>query len=123
MDTTRFAEGDDAFSFLALTANVAFKSPSSISFNLGRWSHCRFVFTHVGCIDVHHPCDGHIKTQLRIQIPAQYHDLDQMKSIINQTFDALSIPLDETYEAVFFAGERQIELGQITNREGISDRI
>lgn len=123
MDTTQLARGNDAFTLLGLTARVAFKSPSSVSFDLGRWSHSRFSFTHAGWIDVHHPCNGHIKTQLRINIPVKYQVFDQMKSIIHLAFNALAIPLDETYEALFFASDRQTSIEEATNREGMTDRL
>jgi hypothetical protein len=130
-----------AHGYLDLTAKVEFKSPSSISFDIGRLSNTLrlpadeddkevvfsgerpFVFTVIGWIDVHHPCDGHIKTQLRIRIPAKYHLVEQMKSIIQRVFEVLDIPLDETYEAVFFTCDRITGIEQATNREGMTDRL
>jgi hypothetical protein len=118
-----FATASDDFPLLDLTARFAFKSQSSISFDLGRWSHSRFTFTHVGWIDAHHPCDGHIKTQLRIRIPAKYHVCDQMKSIIHLLFEALAIPSDETYETAFFYSDLVHGVENATNREGVTDRL
>ncbi len=123
MDTSRLSNDNDAFCLFGVTARVAFKSQSSISFDLGRWSRTRLTFTHIGWIDVHHPCEGHIKTQLRIRIPAPYHVFEQMKLIIDLTLGALAIPLDETYEAVFISGDRETGIEQATNREGITDRL
>ena len=141
MDIARFTKSNDQFSLLDLIARVEFKSNSSISFDIGRLSNTLriptgehgkevqfsggrlLVFTVIGWIDVHHPCDGHIKTQLRIPMPAEYLLFDQMKSIIQRVFEVLDIPLDETYEAVFFTCDRITAIEQATNREGITDRL
>ena len=122
MDIGRFCVGDDAFTYSHITARVEFKSPSSISFALGMYTHTR-NFSHVGWIDVHHPCDGHIKTQLRIRITEKYLVFDQMKSIIQLTFDALGIPADETFEAHFIAGGQEMFIEEATDRTGMTDRF
>lgn len=123
MDTTRLCEGGTEFQVLGLTARVAFRSQTSISFDLGRWTTKRSVFTHVGWIDVHHPCDGHIKAHLRIQIPAKYLAFDQMKSISDLILEALAIPSDETYEAMFFTSDHQHVIEQPIDRTGVTDRL
>ena len=141
MDISRFTKSNDEFSLLDLTAKVEFTSYSSISFDIGRLSNTLrlptgengkevvfsqerlFVFTVIGWIDVHHPCDGYIKTQLRIRMPAEYHPVDQMKFIIQRVFEVLDIPSDETYEAVFFTTDRITGIEQATNREGMTDRL
>jgi hypothetical protein len=141
MDMSRFSKTNGQFSLLDLTAKVEFMSYSSLSFDIGRLSNTLrlptdehdkevgfsgerlFVSIVIGWIDVHHPCDGHIKTQLRIRLPAEYHLVDQMKSIIHRIFEVLDIPLDETYEAVFFTCDRITGIEQATNREGMTDRL
>jgi hypothetical protein len=38
MDTSRFTKADDEFDLLDLKARFAFKTETSISFDIGRWS-------------------------------------------------------------------------------------
>jgi hypothetical protein len=122
MDTAQLGPREDAFDLYGLTARVHFRSPSSVSFDFGRRSHSQSTFSHVGWIDVHHPCDGHIKAQLRIQVPKAYHGPEQMTSFIRQVFETLSIPSDETYEALFFCGDAAVQIEQATDRDGATDR-
>lgn len=102
MDTTRFKKYEDAFTVLGLTARTDFKTSSSISFMLGRWSSRRTGFTVVGWVDVHHPCEGHVKALIRVDIAKDHHEFEQMKSLIAVVFENLGIPADETYECHFF---------------------
>ena len=123
MDTTRFAKGQDAFSVLGLTAKTEFKTASSISFMLGRWSSRRTGFSGVGWIDVHHPCEGHVKTRIRVRIPTTFQEFEQMKSLIAVVFENLGIPADETYESSFFESGPSKGLLRHIDRNGFSDVI
>lgn len=60
------------------------------------------MFNVKGWIDVHHPCDGHYKAQLRVSLPVEYHQLETMTEIVRTVFEALDIPADETFQALFF---------------------
>jgi len=124
MDTSRFTNVEDGFDLLDLKARFAFKTKASISFDIGRWwSTLRlpagdgkedlvwsadrpFVFTVIGWIDAHHPCDSPIKAQVRICIPTEYHQFERMKSIVKAICEALSIPLEEYCESKFFTSEK-----------------
>jgi hypothetical protein len=63
-------EHGDRFLVLDLTASFSFKSPGSISFDLGTLSDG--MFSVIGWVDVHHPCEGHIKAKFRVLLPARY---------------------------------------------------
>src|SRR4029079_11451438 len=91
-------EHGDRFTVLDLLASFAFKSSGSVSFDLG--TDCG-VFKLVGWVDVHHPCEGHIKARFRVLLPARYHGPEQMRDFVQQMFSALGIPADETYEVEF----------------------
>lgn len=124
MDTLRFMKAEDGFDLLDLKARFAFKTETSISFDIGRWSSTLripagdgkedrvlsadrpFVFTGIGWIDAHHPCDSPIKAQLRICIPTEYHQFERMESIVKGICEALSIPLEEHCESKFFTSEK-----------------
>jgi hypothetical protein len=108
MDTSRFTKPDDGFPLLDLTARFAFKTSSSISFEVGRIADVHpdddpaFVFSAfevIGWIDVHHPCDSRIKAQLRICIPVEYHPFERMAAMVKAICEALSIPADEHCES------------------------
>ena len=137
MDTTRFQSRDTEFPVVDLVASLSAKTETSISFNLGRYSDVlelpedgtcisvgpRGVFNVIGWLDVHHPCHGHIKTNVRVVLPNEYLEWESMRDIVHQVFSALSIPADETYEASFVSPDQQTGIEQATDREGMTDRI
>jgi hypothetical protein len=142
VDMTGYGDRDSGFRVLDLSARFAFRSATSISFDLGRFSDTLVlpgggfdgedfvmktpagrVFNVAGRVDVHHPCEGHIKTQLQVLLPAEYHPFEQMKEFVETVFKALGIPSDETFEAHFVSPEQQTGYENATDREGMSDRM
>jgi hypothetical protein len=127
----------DEFPLLDLVASLEFKSASSLSFRLGTKGNTLklpdmdepwvvgpgLIFTVIGWLDVHYPCDGHIKAHLRVCLPERYHEWQQMRELVNQVFEELGIPADETYEADFVAASRQTGIEQATDRDGMTDRL
>ena len=114
MDTSHFTKPDDGFQVLDLSARFAFKTSSSISFEVGRIADVSpdgepdFVFPAfkvIGWIDVHHPCDSCIKAHIRICIPVDYHPFECMTAMVKAICEALSIPTDEHCEAIVFDSE------------------
>ena len=134
MDTTRWQVRDE-FRLLDLTASFAFKTPSSVSFDLGKYGDVlnlsdgpiaigpRSVFNVIGHVDVHYPCEGHIKAQVRFLLPLEYQDDDRMVRLVEQLFADLEIPGDETFEACFLPYGQTASLVQDTDRDGVSDSI
>ena len=74
MDTSGFSNTRDGFPILDFVAQFVAKTDTSVSFHLGRWGNTLdfadsppmqlnspSVFTVFGWIDVHHPCQGHIR--------------------------------------------------------------
>lgn len=127
----------DNFPVLDLIAKFRFKSPGSISFGLGTESDTLDfpdegisfsvgrggVFNVVGSVDVHYPCEGHIKVRMCALLPARYHHWEQMKEFIERVFAVLAIPADETYEAEFVSVDRHTCIEQPVDRHGMTDRI
>ena len=126
----------DRFPVLDLLASCAFKSPGSVSFDLGTMGDTLFpsdsepisvspgiVFNIICLVDVHHPCEGHIQAGFRVLLPARYHTWERMRDFVQQMFSALGIPADETYEALFVSAEHQAAIEQATDRNGMTDRI
>jgi hypothetical protein len=114
-------EDRDEIRLLDLAALFTFKSDSSISFKLGRYADS--MFWSVGFVDVHYPCEGHIKAHLRVLIQKGSVSHEQRVVLVKQMFDALGIPKDEAYEATFIVEDVWTELHQPVNREGMTDRL
>jgi hypothetical protein len=136
MDTNRWKTGQE-FVLLDLVAALEFKSASSLSFRLGTKGDTLqlsdieepwvmgpgLVFTVIGWVDAHHPCEGHIKARLRVCLPERYLEWEQMRDLVQRLFEQLGIPADETYEADFIAASRQTGIQQATDRQGMTDRL
>src|SRR5262249_19543274 len=123
MNTAKFTSREDKFSVLDLTARFSFKTASSLSFSLERHSKSLLPVRQIGWIDLHHPCGGHIKLQIRIALPAEYHDPMKLRAMVSAVLAAAEIPPDETYEARLFATSGFMEIQQPVDREGMADRL
>src|SRR5437879_5495949 len=95
MNTDCFQTREDGFDALDLRIRFSFKTSSSIGFDVAME---RFHGTILGAIQVHHPCPGHIKARVYVQLPKQYNDAKLLVSVLQAAFRELQIPLDETYE-------------------------
>src|SRR6185436_17425521 len=76
-----------------------------------------------GWVDVHFPCHGHIKVQMRGRLPRECIDPIAVRELVEGILHHLKIPSDETYEALFFAATNLITVAQPVDREGKTDRI
>ena len=76
-----------------------------------------------GWIDVHYPCSGHIKLQIRGALAEA--DLTGMtiKLIVESLMAQLSVSKEETFNAVFFSASKQMQMSQSTDADGMTDRI
>lgn len=122
------------FKVLDLVARPVFRSASSISFHLGRHGSVLAVddatfdvpdsgvFNIVGSLDVHHPCEGHIKAYVRVVLPSQYHRFEHMKHLIDEAFARLEIPANETFHMEFIVPATETCMTQPVDRDGFSDR-
>lgn len=105
-----------AFSVTGLELSCSFRTETSISFVIGG--------TYgKGWIDVHYPCAGHLKVQIRGALPEHVLDRSKVLALIHELLDHLKIPRDETFDALFFEPVGIIGIQQTTNREGMTDRI
>jgi hypothetical protein len=110
MDTAHWKHGDE-FAVLDLIAKFEFKTASSLSFLLGTkgdWLQTPGmdrpwfvgggrVFTVVGWLDIHHPCEGFHRLQLRVGLPDRYVCWESMRDLVPQVITALEMPPDESY--------------------------
>jgi hypothetical protein len=119
VDTRRFHPNGPKFAVLDLLASFEFKTATSVGFHLGRSVPPAFFV--VGLLEVHHPCEGHVKARLTVVLPEGYHPWERMRDLVQQAFAELGIPADETYEAHFVAPGRQSALLQHTDRDGVTD--
>jgi hypothetical protein len=119
VDVRRFHPNGPKFAVLGLLAGFEFKTATGVGFHLG---HSRPPgFFVVGLLEVHHPCEGHVKARLTVVLPEEYRAWERMRDLVQQVFAELSIPADETYEARFVAPGRQSGLLQHTDRNRVTD--
>ncbi len=57
------------------------------------------VFLIIGWLDVHHPCEGHHRLQLRVGLPDRYVCWETMRDLVPQILAALGLPADESCHA------------------------
>jgi hypothetical protein len=115
MDTTRWKAGDE-FAILDLVAQFEFKTASSLSFRLCavvRAGEPRLpemgnepwelllehgpVVIGIGWLDVHHPCEGSHRLQLRIGLPERYVSSEPLQELVRQVIVAVGLPDDESF--------------------------
>lgn len=108
---------------LDLAARLSFRTESSLSFSLERHSKSLLPTRQIGWVDLHYPCDGHIKLQLRISLPSEYHTADSFRAVVAAVIAAAGVPADETYDAVLFGAAGVMQMVQSVNREGVTDRV
>jgi hypothetical protein len=125
VDTTRWKHGGE-FRVLDLIAQFQFKTPASLSFQLGKsvdrrsprlpemedsepWDlllEAGSVFVVLGWLDAHHPCDGFHPLQLRVGLPDRYVSWESMRDLVPAVVAALELPSGVPYH-VHLAGLSQ----------------
>ena len=123
MSSSWFNLQKDAFGVLDLAARLSFRTESSLSFSLERHSKSLLPTRQIGWVDLHYPCDGHIKLQTRISLPSEYHTPDNFRELVKRAISAAGIPPDATYEAVLFGAGGAMKIEQPVSREGLTDRL
>lgn len=116
MDTGRWKHGDE-FPVLDLVARFEFKSPSCLSFELGKsvdrhsprlpemdggepWDfllESGVVFVVLGWLDIHYPCDGLHPLRLRVGLPDRYVCWESMRDLVPQVMVVVGLPADVPY--------------------------
>lgn len=91
-------EHGSEFLFLNLTGRFQHQTTGSVSFDLGRWSHTRFVFSVVGWLDAHFPCTGFHKLFVRCSLPDEYIGFESMRDLIPSVISALELPDSVSYK-------------------------
>jgi hypothetical protein len=104
------------FSAMSAELACAFCTQTSASFSIK-------VGKRSGWVDVHFPCDGHIRVRIRGALPDEYLEPSRIRTLVSALLDQLKIQRDETCEATFFKPTKIIEMGKSVNRDGMSDRI
>jgi hypothetical protein len=107
---------EKTFTISKSTLTCSFCTVSSVSFTV-KFAH------HRGWIAVHFPCQGHIKVHIQGGLAAECLDPVSIRELIAGILNQLSIPADETYEALFFTPTRVIRMAQPVDREGMTDRL
>ena len=110
--------GEPALSLTIATLQLtsSFYTESSIAFDVKSGG-------RRGWIDVHHPCSGDIKLQIRGALPEDWLESSKLNTVISALRRELEIPEDERFEAIFFKPTKNIGVENSTNREGVTDRV
>jgi len=110
--------GAQSLRFTVMGAELicAFCTQTSVSFCV------KFGLQH-GWIDVHFPCEGHIKVRIIAALPDDLLEASKIRELIPNLLGRLKIQPDETYEATCFKPTRILEIGRAVNRKGMTDRI
>jgi hypothetical protein len=90
-----------SFRVLDLHAVLAFKTVGSISYNLDKEPPNGEEKRRVGWIDIHHPCEGPTRSQVRVVITQEYFESNAMNTIVRTALTALDVPRDGRFEAEF----------------------
>ena len=122
MRTEDFRDHHYEVPLLDLLASCSYRTETSIALGLYRFESAN-ARSQRGTLDVHHPCDGHVKTLIRCQLPKSYLKRKQIAIIIKEVFVALHIPADETFDAYFYSERPQQGLSQNIDRNGKGSRI
>jgi hypothetical protein len=117
MNTEKFAHGKGTFSALDLSVRFKFKTQSSIGFKLATTQEQPVI---IGEMQIHHPCSGHIKAHIYIQLPEEYKNVKLLIPMIQVAFRELEIPSDETYELSYDDSMNGLLTDQPLNREGFT---
>src|SRR5438874_12344603 len=115
MDTALWKDGDE-FSVLDLVAKFEFRTASSLSFLLGKLGIPKLdneplqsllkpglMFIVDGWLDIHYPCIGVHRLQIRVGLPDRYVSWESMRDLVPQVIAALNLPTDVSYR-VFLEG-------------------
>lgn len=109
----------EEFSVLGLLARLDYFTESSAGFSIS--DVIGAVHNVKGHLDIHHPCPKHIKAYLTCSLPEEHTTFESARKAVEQIFQALEIPLDETYEAHFMQSTRGIQLSEHVDRDGMTN--
>ncbi len=123
MATTDANSEKSSWHVLDVTARLEFSTPSSKSFAFERYSKSLCPTLQLGWIEIHHPCEGHIRAHVRVSLPKDYHQPEKMKQIVEALFVHAGIPADETYEAHFVSPAAQVIIAHRVDRNGRTDSM
>jgi hypothetical protein len=128
MDTTRWKDGDE-FAVLDLVAQFQFKTSCSLAFHLGKlikrgiprppemsdlaWELVQEegaeFFVILGWLDLHHPCEGFHRLQVRVGLPDRYVSWETMRDLVAQVIGTLELPADKSYHIYLTGLSQQTE--------------
>ena len=117
------------FSLLDYVARRSFSTLTSVCFDLGVEEQFSFseaprtiidAFRVKGWLEIHHPCDGHHKAQIRLAIPEPFEDWETTELVRSILFARLAIPDDETWVMEVFSIGRTFSFMQDVDRHGMT---
>ena len=98
-----------SFSIMTTALSCAFCTQTSISFVVK-------VGLFRGWVDVHSPCEGHIKTRINGALPDEYLEVPKLRQFLSDFLRQIHFQQGEIYEATFFKASRIVSMGNAEDR-------
>jgi hypothetical protein len=77
----------------------------------------------LGWLDIHYPCDGHTRAEIRGMVPEELLKPEALRSLVTETFRWLEISANEAWELRLCSPQKQVGMSNPANAEGRADRI
>jgi hypothetical protein len=77
----------------------------------------------LGWFDIHYPCPGHIRVQIRGMLPDSLLTPKNLLVLVSESFRWLHIPDGETWELSVCSAAKQVGMSNPVNAEGKTDRL
>jgi hypothetical protein len=76
-----------------------------------------------GWIDLHYPCEGHIKLQIRGSLAEDCLNPLVIQTLLPMIIKETGIDPATTYSAIFFKSSKEMHITQAVDENGMTDRI
>ena len=107
------------FDILGYRFIKAFETGSSVSYNVTPIE-SKGLGSVTKWLEVHYPCAGHIKAQIRGTISVKPTEI---KSFVDCILVEIGLPPGETFQLTLFDAENVMSMSQAQSTQGESDRI
>jgi hypothetical protein len=127
---------DDNFTLLGLTVRLRHRTRDSRVYDVGKCSRVLDfddgtsfdtrrqdgVFEVFGRMQVHYPCDGHVKAVISVDLPKEHcGDAAKCARAVAEILRCLRIPKDETYAISLREPAPSVGVENHVNRQGWTD--
>ncbi len=112
-------EFSDSFDLLEYRFSKTFETESSVSYDVSPIGG-KGLGSVTKWLEVHYPCSGHIKAQIRGTVSVSPTEI---KSFVDHILVEIGLPPGETFQLNLFDAENVMSMSQAQSTQGESDRI